>query len=208
MKRVHRFAMVIDVEACVDCAACVVTCRAENAVPLGHSRNRLVERDRGVYPLLAVETSPVQCMQCEDAPCVRVCPTGASYYSANGVVRVNPDDCIGCRYCVEACPYDARYFDEASGTVDKCTFCEHRVAEGQEPACVATCPSRARTFGDLDDRSSAVARLVAARHVETLLPEAGTSPKVFYLRGEPPCITSGADSSSCTSSSAGSAPAR
>lgn len=208
MRRVRRYAMVIDAEACVHCAACVVSCKAENAVPIGHSRNRLVERERGVYPALSVETSPVQCMQCEDAPCVRVCPTGASYYSANGVVRVNPDDCIGCRYCVEACPYDARYFDEESGTVDKCTFCEHRVAEGLEPACVTTCPTGARIFGDLDNPASAVARLVATRRLEVLLPDAATSPKVFYLRGEPPCITSGAGSSSCTSSSAASAPAR
>jgi Fe-S-cluster-containing dehydrogenase component len=208
MTRRHRYAMLIDAEACVHCAACVVACRAENAVPAGHSRNRLDEQERGVYPLLVVEMAPAQCMQCDEAPCVRVCPTGASYYSDNGVVRVNTDDCIGCRYCVEACPYDARYFDEASGTVDKCTFCEHRVAAGLEPACVATCPTRTRVFGDLADPSSVVARLVSSRRLEVLHPEAGTQPKVFYLRGEPPCITSGAGSSLSTCSSGDSAPAR
>lgn len=182
--RPMRLGMVIDTAACLHCGACLVACRAENDVPLGHSRNRLLERQRGRYPTLSVRMEPAQCMQCEDAPCVRVCPTGASYRDANGVVLVNADDCIGCRYCMQACPYDARYFDEASGTVDKCTFCEHRVARGEEPACVATCPTRTRLFGDLADPSSLVARLVATRDVTVMAPEAGTTPKVFYLHGD------------------------
>ena len=115
---------------------------------------------------------------------MRVCPTGASYRGANGVVLINADDCIGCRYCIEACPYGARYFDEESGTVDKCTFCSQRVEQGLEPACVATCPTRTRVFGDLDDPSNTVARLVASGRVEVRLPDAGTKPKVYYLRGD------------------------
>ncbi len=179
-----RFAMVIDEERCIHCAACVVACKAENAVPDRHSRNRVSEQEYGAYPDVRVAIAPSQCMQCDDAPCVRVCPTGASYRSENGVVLVNSDDCIGCRYCIEACPYDARYFDEESGTVDKCTFCTQRVAAGLEPACVATCPTRTRVFGNLADPASAVARLVAANRVQVRLPGAGTSPKVFYLRGD------------------------
>ncbi|MBI3403392.1 MAG: 4Fe-4S dicluster domain-containing protein [Acidobacteria bacterium] len=180
----QRFGMVIDPERCIHCAACLVACKAENAVPDGHSRNRLSEQESGAYPSVRVVMAPSQCMQCDDAPCVRVCPTGASYRDANGVVLINADDCIGCRYCVEACPYGARYFDEESGTVDKCTFCVHRVEQGLEPACVTTCPTKTRVFGNLDDPSSAVARLIASAPTEVRLPEAGTRPKIYYMRGD------------------------
>jgi tetrathionate reductase subunit B len=120
-------------------------------------------------------------MHCDSAPCVRVCPTGARFVDARGIVMVNPDDCIGCRYCMQACPYEARYFDDESGTVDKCTFCAHRLDAGLEPACVTTCPTRVRAFGDLDDPTSGAARLRVARGGDVRLPEAGTHPKVFYL---------------------------
>jgi len=184
MNRTHRLGMVIDPQRCIHCAACVVACKAENAVPEGRSRNRLEEKEYGAYPRVRVVMAPSQCMQCDDAPCVRVCPTGASYRDASGVILINADDCIGCRYCIEACPYDARYFDEESGTVDKCTFCGHLVEQGLEPACVATCPTNTRVFGDLDDPQSEVARLVASGRVDVRLPEAGTRPKVYYLRGD------------------------
>jgi tetrathionate reductase subunit B len=180
MSPTHRFGMVIDAQRCLHCAACVVACKAENAVPQGHSRNRLEEHEYGAYPQVRVVMAPSQCMQCDDAPCVRVCPTGASYRDANGVVLINSDDCIGCRYCVEACPYGARYFDEESGTVDKCTFCRHRLDEGLEPACVTTCPTRARVFGDVADADSPINRLLARTRTEVRKAQAGTEPKVFY----------------------------
>lgn len=183
MTRSQRLGMVIDAARCIHCAACIVACKAENAVPDGHSRNRVTEIEDGAFPQVRVVMTPLQCMQCEDAPCVRVCPTGASYRDSNGVVLVNSDDCIGCRYCIEACPYEARYFDETSGTVDKCTFCAHRVAQGIEPACVATCPTQTRLFGDLNDPASAVAQLLATGRAEVQLPAAATRPKVYYVRG-------------------------
>lgn len=179
-----RYGMLIDAARCIHCGACVVACKAENDVPDDCNRNWLEEHAFGAYPELRVVMSPAQCMQCDDAPCVRVCPTGASHRDRNGVVQVDTDDCIGCRYCIEACPYNARYFDERSGTVDKCTFCSHRVAAGQEPACVETCPTRTRVFGDLDDPGSEIARLAASGRVEVRLPAAGTQPKVFFLRGD------------------------
>jgi Fe-S-cluster-containing dehydrogenase component len=173
--------MIIDPRGCIDCRACMVACKAENAVPAGHTRNVVERREAGVFPALSARMAPAQCMHCDNAPCVRVCPTGASYVDARGIVLVNPGDCIGCRYCMQACPYDARYLDEASGTVDKCTFCAHRLDAGLEPACVTTCPTRVRAFGDLDDATSGVARLRVARGGEVRLREAGTHPKVFYL---------------------------
>jgi Fe-S-cluster-containing dehydrogenase component len=173
--------MAIDSKRCLHCDACVVACKAENEVATGPSRNWVRERERGHYPAIGVHIEPGQCMQCDNPPCVGVCPTGASYVDAGGSVLIHVDDCIGCRYCMTACPYDARYFDEASGTVDKCTFCAHRVADGLEPACALTCPAKVRTFGDLDDPASVVSRLVAQRHGSLRVAEAGTKPKIFYL---------------------------
>lgn len=176
-----RLGMVVDTQRCLHCGACLVACKAENEVPTGRSRNWVAEREAGAFPGIGVRIEPGQCMHCENAPCVRVCPTGASYVDADGVVLLNPDDCIGCRYCIESCPYDARYFDEDSGTVDKCTFCVHRVAHRQQPACVLTCPAKVRVFGDLDDAQAPVSRLAAERGGAVLKPEAATRPKIFYL---------------------------
>jgi Fe-S-cluster-containing dehydrogenase component len=175
------FGMAIDVRRCVNCQACLVACKAENEVPAGRSRNWVREQEAGAYPTVVVRIAPGQCMQCAEPPCVRLCPTGASFISPEGIVLVNVDDCIGCRYCSTSCPYDARYFDEESGTVDKCTFCAHRVEKGLEPACVVTCPARARTFGDLSDRGGTLARMIAARDGQPEKPEAGTRPKIFYV---------------------------
>jgi Fe-S-cluster-containing dehydrogenase component len=173
--------MVIDTPRCLHCDACVIACKAENEVAGGGNRNWVAARETGQFPAVGMRIEPGQCMQCDNAPCVRVCPTGASYVDDAGVVLVNVDDCIGCRYCMTACPYDARYFDEDSGTVDKCTFCGHRLAEGLAPACVLTCPAKVRTFGDLDDPDSAVAKLTGSRSASARKPEAGTRPKIFYL---------------------------
>jgi len=144
-------------------------------------------------------------MHCADAPCVEVCPTGASYQREDGIVLIDQDKCIGCRYCMVACPYNARYFDfggnetyfpemeltpletarqegRAAGTVSKCTMCVDRIDAGEEPACVATCPTYARIFGDLDDPESEVSKLIAEHGATPLHPELGTNPSVFYIR--------------------------
>lgn len=175
------YAMVIDGRACLGCQACVVACKAENAVPLGASRNWVHQDEQGVYPYVSLQIEPGQCMQCENPPCVRVCPTGASFVDAGGLVLVNPSDCIGCRYCIQACPYDARYFHEASGTVDKCTFCRHRIDAGLEPACVTTCPTKVRLFGNLADPDSEVRHALDRQRVSVRKEAAGTRPKVYYL---------------------------
>ncbi len=176
-----RYAMVIDLEACVGCAACAAACVLENEVPPGHQRLWIRERELGRFPELTVEFRPEQCQHCEHPACVAVCPTGASYKSEDGLVLVRPERCIACGACIAACPYDARFMNPA-GYVDKCTFCAHRVREGREPACVETCPTGCRVFGDLDDPESPIhAALERARRVDVLKPEQGTAPKLFYL---------------------------
>ena len=176
-----RYAMAIDLSLCVGCAACAVACKMENEVPPGVFNLWIREREVGEYPNLVVEFRPEQCLHCENPPCVPVCPTGASYQTKDGLVLVDPKKCIACGVCIAACPYDARYLHPA-GYVSKCTFCAHRLEKGKVPACVETCPTYCRTFGDLEDPESPVAKaLKAAERVDVLRPEQGTRPKLFYL---------------------------
>jgi Fe-S-cluster-containing dehydrogenase component len=177
-----RFGMVIDTRRCVGCLDCVAACQTENDVPLGKLRDWVVTETTGVFPNLKLEIRSERCNHCDDPPCVPVCPTGASHVSSYGkTVQITYADCIRCRKCIDACPYGARYIDPTRRSADKCTFCVHRVKEGKDPACVAVCPTRAMTFGDLDDPSSAVSKLLQARQSKVLKPEAGTRPRVFYL---------------------------
>lgn len=175
-----RYAMAIDTKRCVGCSDCVVACQTENNVPIGYCRDWIVEETIGAYPDLQMEIRSERCNHCEDAPCVRCCPTSASHIVEGGVVMVDYDDCIGCKACIASCPYDAR-FVHPEGYVDKCTFCIHRVREGKKPACVSVCPTTAMIFGDLDDANSEISKLLKKRKYKTLIPEAGTKPHVYYL---------------------------
>ena len=179
--RKRRYALVIDSRKCINCKACVVACKAENRVPIGSFRNWINEARQGEYPKLRIDFEPEQCHHCEHPSCVRVCPTGASWQRKDGIVLVYGDDCIGCRYCMIACPYDARYFDEESSTVGKCTLCSHRVDKGGIPACVETCPSKVRVFGDLDDPTSRIHELLATRRYHVKEPQTGNGPQLYYL---------------------------
>lgn len=175
-----RYAMAIDTKKCVGCSDCVVACQIENNVPEGYCRDWVTETVEGNYPELFLELRSERCNHCDNAPCVRCCPTGASHVAEGGVVLVEESECIGCAACIESCPYDARFF-HPDGYVDKCTFCIHRVREGKEPACVSVCPTKCMYFGDLDDPSSKVAQLLKTRKYKVLAPEAGTRPQVYYL---------------------------
>src|SRR5512133_731471 len=157
-----RFGMVMDTRRCVGCQTCVLACKAENGVPLNGFRDWIVTETKGEFPHLGMEVRSERCMHCTNAPCVTNCPTGASHYSKGGTVQVDRALCTGCKACIAACPYDARYV-HPDGYVDKCTFCLHRVEKGKNTACVDGCPTKALAFGDLNDPSSSVARLLHER---------------------------------------------
>ena len=176
-----RYGMSIDLDRCIGCEACMVACKTENEVPLGNFRLRIREVVVGSFPDLQGEFRMEQCFHCDNAPCVSVCPTGATYKTPEGIVLVDASKCTGCKACVTACPYGMRYV-HPGGYVDKCTFCEHRVAEGRVPACVETCPTGARAFGNLDDARSPVRKAInRARRVDVLKPQTGARPKLYYL---------------------------
>ena len=176
-----RLAMSVDVNLCLGCEACLVACQTENELPEDRYRLRMVHITRGTFPNLTGEFFVESCYHCQDAPCVNVCPTGATYQNEAGVVLVDPTKCTGCKACVTACPYGMRYL-HPNGYVDKCTLCEHRVEVGQLPACVETCPTGARMFGDLDDPTDAIHEVLgAAKSVSTAKPKAGAEPSMFYL---------------------------
>lgn len=175
-----RYAMALDTKRCVGCSDCVVACQTENNVPVGYCRDWIVEEMHGQFPQLDLEIRSERCNHCEDAPCVRSCPTSASHYEEGGFVLVTEEECIGCKACIASCPYDARYV-HPEGYVDKCTFCHHKVEKGENPACVDVCPTHAFTFGDLDDENSEISKILRVRKNKTLIPEAGTIPHIYYL---------------------------
>ncbi len=198
-----RYGLLIDLRKCVGCYSCMVACKAENFTPAGVFFTRVLVEEIGKYPNARWQFVPVQCNHCKNPACVAVCPTGATSQRADGVVTIDANQCMGCRYCVIACPYRVRFYidkretyydtptpheafgfrarDYQEGTVIKCDFCSHRLEQGLDPACVATCPSRARYFGDLDDPESEVARLVSAHGAHQLLADKGTDPSVYYV---------------------------
>ena len=212
-----QWAFLVDINKCIGCGRCILACKLENRVPLDPDSNRTwVERyavaengavhkdspDAGVnsFPPLP-ETDgekprfvksffvPKLCNQCDNPPCVQVCPVAATYKTSDGIVLIDQDRCIGCRYCIIACPYGARYFLEdapvtptgQSRVADKCTWCYHRITKGLKPACVEVCPVGARQFGDLRDETNEVTRAVREKEVHVLKPALGTKPKVYYL---------------------------
>ncbi len=197
-----RYGMVIDLKKCVGCMACTVACKAENQTRPGIFWNIVKDQEFGEYPAVKRVFMPIICMHCKEAPCVKVCPTGASHHRQDGIVKIDADKCIGCKYCIEACPYGARYFNgdvagyfgavltamekagyakHKQGVVEKCTFCSDLLVQGKEPVCVRTCIGKARYFGDLDNPDSEVSQLIRARQGSQLLKELGTEPSVYYL---------------------------
>jgi molybdopterin-containing oxidoreductase family iron-sulfur binding subunit len=204
-----RLVMVIDLKRCIGCHTCAVACKSHNNLPneiwwnqiLTHG-GKSMDTPRGVYPNLQMQFLPLACQHCDNPPCVKACPTGATYQdNDNGIVMMDYDICVGCGSCILACPYKyVRQFnekeptyafdfrignagvpDQQKGTVSKCTFCYTRVAKGEAPSCIDVCPGQARFFGDLADNESEVSQLIQKRKYIQLLTERGTKPSVYFL---------------------------
>lgn len=172
--------MTVDTRRCVGCEACVLACKQENGIPSGSFRDWVVTETQGIFPDLAQEIRSERCNHCSQPPCVPVCPTGASHSSEGGTVMVEHGKCTGCKVCMANCPYDARYV-HPEGYIDKCTFCLHRVIKGKQPACVENCPTKALIFGDLNQPTSDVSKLLRLRKHKVNKPESGAKPNVFFL---------------------------
>ena len=183
--RAPRYGMVIDLRKCFGCHACSVACKAEQDVSLGYFKSWVIVSERGDFPNVRRQFLPVLCNQCANPPCVDGCPTGATWQRADGIVMQDEETCIGCSYCVLACPYDVKYLDPRTKTAQKCDFCVHRVEQGLLPACVSTCNGEARVFGDLNDPHSQVSRMIRKFKVQPLLKHMGTDPRVFYIDIDP-----------------------
>jgi Fe-S-cluster-containing dehydrogenase component/formate-dependent nitrite reductase membrane component NrfD len=184
-----RYGFVIDHRRCIGCHACTVACKEENRVPLGAFRTWVKYVEKGTFPDTRRYFSVLRCNHCDDAPCVTICPTVALYRRADGIVDFDQRRCIGCKSCMQACPYDALYIDPATNTAAKCNYCAHRVEVALEPACVIVCPEQAIIAGDLDDPRTPIARLVAREPVDVRKPEQGTRPKVFYVGADASALT-------------------
>jgi Fe-S-cluster-containing dehydrogenase component/formate-dependent nitrite reductase membrane component NrfD len=184
-----NYGFAIDLRKCIGCHACTIACKAEHQIPIGVNRCWVKTVEKGSFPDTQRFFFPVLCNQCVDAPCVRICPTNALYKRRDGIVDLNGEACIGCRACMEACPYDQLFIDPNTHTAEKCNFCANRVENKLLPACVSVCPTECRIFGDLDDPTSEVSRIVQREAFMVRKPEKGTGPKVFYLGAEDSVIT-------------------
>ena len=200
----HYYGMGVQIDKCIGCGRCVEACKTENDVPREPVYFRTwVERytvdtegeatvdspDGGIkgFPPLDEDAEvmrsffvPKLCNHCDEPPCVQVCPVGATFKTEDGVVLVDTEYCIGCSYCIQACPYGARYMHPETKTADKCTFCYHRITNGQLPACVEACPTQARVFGEVEAASSPLRRMMRMKPIQVLKAHLNTEPKVFY----------------------------
>jgi Fe-S-cluster-containing dehydrogenase component/formate-dependent nitrite reductase membrane component NrfD len=182
---VTNYAWVIDQTSCIGCHACTTACKSENEVPLGVNRTWVKYVERGSFPETRRDVAVLRCNHCADAPCVKVCPTTAMFKRADGIVDFDTSRCIGCKACIQACPYDAIYIDPEEHVAGKCNFCAHRVDKGLLPACVVVCPTESLIFGDLENPASRAAQVIATRPTTVRRPEQGTRPQAYYVGASP-----------------------
>ncbi len=199
----YDWGYVIDTTKCIGCGACVRACKVENDVSESFFRTWVERYEintkevvRVDSPMGAIESFkknnygddivkaffvPKICNHCYNSACTQVCPVGATFHSPDGVVLIDKKHCVGCGYCVQACPYGCRYIDHEKGTADKCTYCYHRISKGLQPACVNACPRNARIFGNLKDPNSKIRKILHQRRYGLLKPDLGTNPKCYYI---------------------------
>ena len=199
----HSYIYLIDISKCIGCGLCVRACKRENDVPdhffrtwveryavIGHEGAHVDSPDGGIDGFVPDPNAPKAtksffvpklCNHCKNTPCVQVCPVGASYYTHDGLVMVDKKHCVGCGYCVQACPYGSRFIDPRTHTAGKCTWCYHRICKGLLPTCVHACPTGTRRFGDLELEQDEVADIIRKQPVRILQPELLTKPRCFYL---------------------------
>ncbi len=176
-----KYGFLIDQRTCIGCHACTVACKSENDVPLGVFRTWVKYVEKGEFPNTRRHFLVERCNHCANAPCVEICPTQALFKRPDGIVDFDGSRCIGCKACMEACPYEAIYIDPVTHTAAKCNFCAHRLEVGLQPACVLVCPQEAIIFGDLEDSSSRISQMIGRNSVQVRRPEQGTEPKLFYI---------------------------
>ena len=176
-----RYGFAIDQRTCIGCHACTVACKTEHDIPVGQFRTWVKYVEKGEYPNTTREMGVMRCNHCTDAPCVTGCPTQALFIRDDGIVDFDNTRCIGCKMCMQACPYDAIYIDENTHTAAKCNFCAHRIDNGLEPACVQVCPTQSIWMGDIDDPTSGISKFLSITPVNVRTPEQGTRPNVYYV---------------------------
>ncbi|MGI8577737.1 MAG: 4Fe-4S dicluster domain-containing protein [Nocardioidaceae bacterium] len=176
-----KYGFAIDHRTCIGCHACTVACKTEHETPVGQFRTWVKYVDSGTFPDSTRDFGVMRCNHCTDAPCIEICPTNALFKRDDGIVDFDNDVCIGCKSCMQACPYDAIYIDEDTHTAAKCNFCAHRVDNGLEPACVTVCPTHSIWVGDLDDADSGISQLIVGNETQVRAPEQNTGPNVHYI---------------------------
>jgi len=183
-----RYGFIIDNRKCIGCHACTVACKTENQVTLGVNRTWVKYVEKGEFPNTRRVFQVTRCNHCEKPPCVTICPVTAMYKRADGIVDFDSERCIGCKACMQACPYDAIYMDPDRGTAAKCHYCAHRTEVGLEPSCVVVCPEHAIIAGDLDQPEHEISQLLARETVRVRKPEQGTKPKLYYIDADESAI--------------------
>ena len=201
--RQYNWGYVVDTTKCIGCGSCVRACKIENNVPDTFYRTWVERYEINNHDIVRVDSPngalegfqnnnfekevvkaffvPKLCNHCVNSACTQVCPVGASFHSPDGVVLIDKEHCVGCGYCVQACPYGCRYIDPEKGTADKCTLCYHRIQKGEAPACVNACPRNARIFGNLRNPKSKINKILHQRRYGLLKPDLGTNPKCYYI---------------------------
>jgi Fe-S-cluster-containing dehydrogenase component/formate-dependent nitrite reductase membrane component NrfD len=188
---ITNFGFVIDNRRCIGCHACTVACKAEHDDPIGVNKTWVKYVEKGEFPDTSRNFSVMRCNHCDDSPCTDVCPVTALWEREDGIVDFDPERCIGCKACMQGCPYDALYIDPNTETAAKCNYCSHRVDTGREPACVTVCPEDAIVAGDMENPGSEISKRISNEEVQARKPEKGTEPKLFYVDGDEGSITPG-----------------